>query len=133
MPAAGFTQRATIDPELHEIHVLSVSITLFLYFLSFLSLKKCKRNALFSCCMLKLYILIYNVKMVKNIQTIPVKSKIVKRQLISLLLYFAICRKLILLLLQEQDVAIPKFIFNNNNNNNVVFIKHLTKPQSALQ
>lgn len=25
VPAAGFTQRATIDPELNEIHVLSVS------------------------------------------------------------------------------------------------------------
>lgn len=26
LPAAGFTQRATIDPELDEIYVLSVSI-----------------------------------------------------------------------------------------------------------
>ena len=25
VPASGFTQRATIDPELNEIHVLSVS------------------------------------------------------------------------------------------------------------
>ena len=25
VPAAGFTQRATIDPDLNEIHVLSVS------------------------------------------------------------------------------------------------------------
>ena len=25
MPAAGFTQRATIDPELNEMYVLSVS------------------------------------------------------------------------------------------------------------
>ena len=30
VPAAGFTQRATIDPESHEIHVLSVGIDLFL-------------------------------------------------------------------------------------------------------
>lgn len=26
VPAAGFTQRATIDPDLNEIHVLSVNI-----------------------------------------------------------------------------------------------------------
>lgn len=29
VPAAGFTQRATLDPETDEIHVLSVSFLLF--------------------------------------------------------------------------------------------------------
>lgn len=33
VPAAGFTQRATIDPDLNEIHVLSVSIVYLIQFL----------------------------------------------------------------------------------------------------
>ena len=32
IPAAGFTQRATIDPELGEIYVLSVNIKNFIFF-----------------------------------------------------------------------------------------------------
>ncbi len=33
VPAAGFTQRATIDPDNHEIHVLSVRIFFLLKYL----------------------------------------------------------------------------------------------------
>ena len=40
--------------------------------------------------------------------------------------------------LKKSDQIFPELLSslnnnNNNNNNNVVFIKHFTKPQSALQ